>query len=603
MVKCGPADIDGYAFFSGITSLKLPYEDYPGLQPLVLSLAYLAKGAAFRSRYTTSQTGRFSLDICHIGQLVDMYHNHQASDIRDRIYALLGMSSDDPGTSGLLVDYDISWAKLFKQLVHSILGSVPVDTWDGKAVAVIKGKGCVLGRVTSVSADIGRNGKQQLKVQWYRSPDGLRGRGDWWELEISAELVQEDDVICFLQGATFPTIIRIHHDYWDIVVIAANFLKQPNAAMNPSGSEFPSLPISFPYDLLLVWDWDLSLDDSQRGSEYKDLMGHLVPKARYARLQTDCEKITRLWNAGVATRQADRLRGDENLRKAIELLEYVLRNIDSLLLADLGRGHQMMGDDMRKLQGIVDLIFKSKGGWVPLCLAAEVGCEAVARLLLDIGQVDPNAPDDRGETPLSKAAYNGYEGIVKLLLNNEKVNPDARADSNHPTPLGRAAESGHEAIVKLLINTGKVDVNAANFRGMTPLMYAAFEGHTAIVELLLSTTGVEPDFGFLPEGTEDTALSLAVRRGHEEIVELLLGVSQIPLDLEYTQPWIGVPPTFTLLSLAKEKEHRGIIKLLERAMELETARKNKGDKRVHNYVRLFTRIRHSILTIFTILCQ
>ena len=378
-----------------------------------MSVAYLTNGAAFRSRCIARQSGRFSLNICHLGQLVDMYHRHQASDDRDRIYALLGMSSDDPGASGLLVDYEISWAKLFKQLIHSILGSVPVNTWDEKVVAVIRSKGCVLGIVDSVAADVDRNNKQRLQVTWNNLKDSKKHRSEW-ELETSAEPVEEGDVVCLLQGATFPTIIRIHHDYWDIVVIAAKFLKHPKAAMNRHGSEFPPVPISFPHNLLLIWDWDLSLDDSQRGSEYKDLMGRLAPMARYARLQTDYEKITRLWNAGVAMRQAKRSRGEEILRKAIEILEYVLRNIDSLLLADLGRGHQMMGDDMRKLQGIVDLIFKTNDGCVPLCLAAEAGLEAVVRLLLDTGKIDANAPDGSESTPLSKAATKGHEGIVKL---------------------------------------------------------------------------------------------------------------------------------------------------------------------------------------------
>lgn len=562
MVKCGPAEIDGYAFFSGLSALELPYDDYPGLRPLVLSVAYLAKGAAFRSRCTTSQAERFSLDICPLGQLVDMYHNHQTSDDRDKIYALLGMSSDDPSTSGLLVDYDISWAKLFKQLVNFILDSVSVDTWDGKAVAVIRGKCCVLGLVSSVDADIDRNDKQRLWVTWNSLIDS-EGHSSCWTLEASAEPVEEGDVVCLLQGATLPTIIRIHNDYWIIILIAAASPESLQAAVSDDKPELLRPQTVFPHEFLLVWHWDMHLDESWIGNEYESLMGHLVPKDPKAGLQNDCEKITRLWNSAVAMRDAERSRGEENLQKAIEVLEQVLRNMETLALAGLGRDHRMMGDDTKELQGIVDLIFKGKGGWTPLCLAAEAGCEIVAKLLLDTGKVDPNAQDDWEETPLSKAARKrkGHEAIVKLLLSTDKINPDARGDGDLTlTPLAGAAKNGHETIVKLLINTGKVNVNAASFPGMTPLMEAADKGHTAIVKLLLSTGEVKPDFGFHPEGTFHTALLLAVRNGHEAIVELLLGVSQVPLNFRYGIYKHGYRST--LLSMAKERGHKGIIELL-----------------------------------------
>jgi hypothetical protein len=43
-----------------------------------------------------------------------MFHTRQASDLRDKVYALLGMSSDNPGKAGLQPDYKISWEKLFQ---------------------------------------------------------------------------------------------------------------------------------------------------------------------------------------------------------------------------------------------------------------------------------------------------------------------------------------------------------------------------------------------------------------------------------------------------------------------------------------------------------
>jgi hypothetical protein len=42
-----------------------------------------------------------------------MFHTRQASDPRDKVYALLGMSSDNLSKASLQPDYKISWQNLF----------------------------------------------------------------------------------------------------------------------------------------------------------------------------------------------------------------------------------------------------------------------------------------------------------------------------------------------------------------------------------------------------------------------------------------------------------------------------------------------------------
>ncbi|KAF2688457.1 hypothetical protein K458DRAFT_428036 [Lentithecium fluviatile CBS 122367] len=116
-----------------------------------------------------------------------------------------------------------------------------------------------------------------------------------------------------------------------------------------------------------------------------------------------------------------------------------------------------------------------------LSYLAELGNEAIVKLLLGTGKVDVDAKDKDGQTPLWRAAGNGHEAIVKLLLDTGKVDVDAK-DKWGQTPLWRAAGNGHEAIVKLLLDTGKVDVDAEDMWGRTSL--AAGNGHEAIVKLL-----------------------------------------------------------------------------------------------------------------------
>ncbi|KAF5563133.1 ACB 4-hydroxyacetophenone monooxygenase [Fusarium phyllophilum] len=548
LVQCGHAEIDGYAFFAGLGVFELPHEDYAGLRLLVLSVAYLAKGAAFRSRCATRQAGRFSLNICPLAQLVDMFHGRLASDRRDKIYALLGMCSDDPSISGLLVNYDIACATVFQRLVSFILGSASsVETWDNAEVAVIRIKGCVIGQVSSFYSDIDREGEQHVGIDWQRKPPSpKREKFSYLKIRPSAVAVKARDTVCLLQGATLPTIIRICKDYWKIITIAAPLPEDskdvdsdddsslPAIRMVPAIRKVPvmrSLPAitSFPHDFLLVWDWNIGQDESQGAHKYDDLISKLASTAPESGLQSDLDRITRYWHSGVVMRSLNNQPADENLGYALMILEGVLGGMTNKALTELGQACGTKRGDIVNLQGTVGLLLEGESGHIPLCMAAGDGHVAVVRLLLGTGKVDPDARDFDGQSPLWRAAKNGHTTIVKLLLDTCNVDPDAGHDefvNDNRTPLSLAAENGHEAIVKLLIDTGKVDLNAWDLgRHHTPLIFAAQNGYLEIVKLLLNTGKVSLDprpnnyvrFSSRPE----TALSLAVKGGHKEIFELL----------------------------------------------------------------------------------
>jgi hypothetical protein len=88
-----------------------------------------------------------------------MFHTRQASNPRDKVYALLGMSSNDPSKADLQPDYKISFEELFQQLVKFILGKdISVETSSQRAV--IKSKGSILGQVSSV-----RRGDRQNDIR------------------------------------------------------------------------------------------------------------------------------------------------------------------------------------------------------------------------------------------------------------------------------------------------------------------------------------------------------------------------------------------------------------------------------------------------------
>jgi hypothetical protein len=157
--------IDGYAFSLGVDLLKDFYEARPDLQGLIRSVTYLIREAIFRTGYSMSSSGRSSLDTCPLGELMDMYHTHEATKRHDKVYALLGMSSDDLSKVGLLPDYGVPWEEFLQRLAKLLLPEkISVETWRDREIAAFKSKGCVLGKVTSVQSNMARDDRQGVDV-------------------------------------------------------------------------------------------------------------------------------------------------------------------------------------------------------------------------------------------------------------------------------------------------------------------------------------------------------------------------------------------------------------------------------------------------------
>lgn len=83
---------------------------------------------------------RFHLGVGTLAQLLDGFHTRQATDLRDNVFALLGMCSDDLGRMGLMPDYSLSQNKLLPR-VSAFLFRVPrppvVTDSDAQRFAVI----------------------------------------------------------------------------------------------------------------------------------------------------------------------------------------------------------------------------------------------------------------------------------------------------------------------------------------------------------------------------------------------------------------------------------------------------------------------------------
>ncbi|KAI0556265.1 heterokaryon incompatibility protein-domain-containing protein [Xylaria curta] len=133
LIMYGSTEIDGYAFCLGLSGLNLSYKTSPDFQGLILPAVYLIiRESIFRSQYQRDEINMskvFSLNVRPLSELVDMYHTRKATNRLDKVYALLGMSSDDPSESGLSANYNTSWGDVFRKLVEfSLSDQISVST-------------------------------------------------------------------------------------------------------------------------------------------------------------------------------------------------------------------------------------------------------------------------------------------------------------------------------------------------------------------------------------------------------------------------------------------------------------------------------------------
>ncbi|KAJ5651559.1 uncharacterized protein N7484_005282 [Penicillium longicatenatum] len=282
-LHCGFVELDGYTFNAGLKALGNQYPGLMVLQRLVAPVIYIVGRAIFRPRtmQSASAPGSFSLNMRPLSEMIEMYNRHEATVRHDKIFALLGMSSDNPISAGLIPNYALRWTEVLRQTIVFLLGSgVSAQTWENRELAIIEGKGLAFGKVSKVGGGDTDDNQDIEIISTVAS--GLPDAKRTLSLQRLSNPVREGDIVCLLSGARKPSIVRLCKDYFTIVRIQVSM--PPIVPKNDTVHEF-----------LLLWDWEVSEQRSSEHSEYKSLMESLVSPWAVAR----SHEMTRLWHAAL----------------------------------------------------------------------------------------------------------------------------------------------------------------------------------------------------------------------------------------------------------------------------------------------------------------
>lgn len=285
LLVCGKATVHGDVFCRGLARLRHLTESNFNLHTRISSLAYLINGAPLRPKYsaqdhTPTAMARGTL----LPELIDMYHNREATIPNDRVYALLGMTSDPMERKKFHPNYDLSWESLLHALTQHCLGSqVSITVLPPNKVA-INGQGTVIGRVVETKPNSAVHDLQQMTVAISDTPEASRYEALWgklWTIQQTAKAIHSGDIICILHGADRPTLIRASGHSFSVIVIAIIPRRNLQPAVECATASKPEKradtegmcdfsPFSPDRRLSLIWDWDIPSASASDSAERHD---------------------------------------------------------------------------------------------------------------------------------------------------------------------------------------------------------------------------------------------------------------------------------------------------------------------------------------------
>ena len=546
LIMCHSIEIDGYAFCSGLDKLNLVPED-PDMRNRIYSATYLIKDAVLRPKYTIGRPDRFSLQILPLGELVDMYHSREATDCRDKVYALLGMSTDI--LIGLSPDYDMSWKDVFQQLVKSLISEqASVETWNDEQAAVIKSKACVLGTVSS-TGDNRKTVDIDILQNISGSPTGW-SRG--WTARASAKPITGGDIVCLLEGASQPTIIRPREDYCAIIAIAVTLTPPKRLETAISWSDVLRRITVFPRDLVLVWDWETSPGMVEGPGGFDCFLNCRISKDSKLKATNATDLLSRLLNIGLLFRDSARYEDAiKKLRQVIEGYKSIfgkdhpntLAIMDTVASVYNANGGQKNREEAEKVLVVADLLGRRRGyaeitgagivrvarsfdeevmtillnergdevtitEWVVQAAAGNTGSgREIMELLLDRrgGQVDitegvvqaaaGNTGSGREIMELLLDRRGGEvtitKGVVQAAAGNKQEIIELIHHYQSATPLMSAVDSGNLDKIKKLVDAG-ANLNVKDLDGRGLLSLAAERTKNPAIFHYLLGLGLDP---------------------------------------------------------------------------------------------------------------
>jgi hypothetical protein len=246
------------------------------------------------------------LGVMALPELLDHFHTREATNRRDKIFALLGMCHNaDESTDFPEPDYMKTWSAIFRETTNHLFGSsVKVRTWDDRELAVFTCQGHPLGTVRKLE----RTGTFEIICT---QPTGFLVKSNTLRQDLRRTIkpipfeagsyskdIREHDILWQIAGERYPCIIRFCADHFDVIVssfkVERIYLDLFPFSRRNSSTEIPWLKfthclVAQQRPITLAWDW--ASDSPQIHENHRlalaDGGDHISPSTRLL----DCARI------------------------------------------------------------------------------------------------------------------------------------------------------------------------------------------------------------------------------------------------------------------------------------------------------------------------
>jgi ankyrin repeat protein len=434
----------------------------------------------------------------------------KATDPRDAIYALLGISSDACNSECLVPDYELSEDDVVRNTMAFILRfrdpaipPPPLPKCDLQEF--LEDLEFIGSRLTPWAVETGNVVLASQLLSWREFNSE--------QYELGGEKLLRSAV-----KNGHADIARLLHDMEKCNINGVDGDERTLLFRAAMDGDLKSLKV--------LLDTDRAILDTE------DKNGHsaftvAVEKSNWVILEQLLKNVTTGHRGGISAstlRQIDSEGGQFAVSKLLLEFPGVIKSrerfIQKHLLRAAKKGIECEMELLLELDSDKTAINARDGnGATPLLLAAKNGHDKVVKLLLKTGKADLCVRDKDGYTPFFSAVRNGDVTIVKLLT--EVYNPTSETHNlcAGQAPLISAIKYGNSMIVEVLLRSGKFNFNETDHLGRTPLMSAVILSQAATVEVLLSAHNMEVD---AEDNDKHTALSWAAQYGEKMIVQQLL---------------------------------------------------------------------------------
>ena len=264
LFKCGDMELQSTTFLTGLDALN--YIDGWGLRNCIRSFILLIKHSAFRE----GVKGETHLNIGTLIHLVDRFHAHDATDPRDKVYALWGLCCDSTLMANLRPDYGKSWKVLLEELAKSVFGNGAfVSAHSDKQMVLVYVTGHDLGKIDRVSgAGIWEN-DQELTVTSMGASKFLNHSSDWTlhvRMRVPADETKEGDIVLYLPEMRKLVIARPQTYFLRIITVIDGhsvYINHPLGSWSPWQMFLGSMNRS-ETELPFLWTWEKTWEEEEQ---------------------------------------------------------------------------------------------------------------------------------------------------------------------------------------------------------------------------------------------------------------------------------------------------------------------------------------------------